>query len=261
MDGLQELAVRYKFHRMMPLGIGDEDFPRLAGLIGISEHEIRKAHEVFARTNDAAARKLPQIDFRPGRRVSICFVGDSLTAESMSYAKIIKAAMSQISEISFRECAVPGWKTSDAVFELQDRILSEKSEIVHLMLGTNDAKNDEPGRDCSTVSITEYGRNMKRLVEACKKSGAYVIVSTIPPVKKITATEKAAPVWITEDLNCELREVCKTRDVVLNDTEKDLKLCLEDIIDSFDNVHLNPKGQLLLAERIYPFLEEAIKKC
>ena len=47
MNGLQELAVRYKFHRMMPLGIDDKDFSRLASLTGVSENEIRKAHESF----------------------------------------------------------------------------------------------------------------------------------------------------------------------------------------------------------------------
>ncbi len=197
MNGLQELAVRYKFHRMMPLGIDHKDFSRLASLTGVSENEIRKAHESFTEINQAAARKLPRIVFKHGKPVNICFVGDSLTAEGMSYSKIIQEVMSDIPEISFRECAVPGWKTSDAVFELQDGILSEKSEIVHLMLGTNDAKNDEPGRDCSTTSISEYGRNMARLVEACKRSGAYVIVSAIPPVKKIIATEKVPPVWMT----------------------------------------------------------------
>ena len=53
LNDAQRIAVRFNFHKMAPLGIGDEDYRRISIALDLEEADVR---EYCAACADAAAR-------------------------------------------------------------------------------------------------------------------------------------------------------------------------------------------------------------
>ena len=155
-----------------------------------------------------------------------------------------------------------GWKTSDAIFEFEDRVTSFRPTLIHMMIGTNDARNAYPGEDGSTSSLEGYRRNMRRLIRYGLDLGARVVLTTIAPAKPaaIPLANGRRPQWETRAFNEVLRGLAAEFPIVLNDVEAALEQQLDAVIDNFDNVHLNATGQRIIAERLLPLLLREINR-
>ena len=262
LNDAQRIAVRFNFHKMAPLGIGDEDYRRISMALDLEEADVR---EYCAACADAAARMADEIcperipELKGAR---ICFIGDSITSERTSYLRILQRCLQDSPGIEIQDCAVSGWKTSDAIFEFEDRVTSFRPTLIHMMIGTNDARNAYPGEDGSTSSLEGYRRNMRRLIRYGLDLGAQVVLTTIAPAKPaaIPLANGRRPQWETRAFNEVLRGLAAEFPIVLNDVEAALEQQLDAVIDNFDNVHLNATGQRIIAERLLPLLLREINR-
>ena len=256
-----QIAVRFNYQKMAPLGIADDDYRRVAMSLDLSEDGVKELCQQFKAQNKAAASELFPNPVHPTRECRICFIGDSITSERTSYMNILRTAFEDQSNVLICDCAISGWKTSDVIFEFEGYVPGFKPDIVHIMLGTNDARNAFPDTDSSAAGLSGYRRNITQIIETVKKLGAAVIVTTIPPTKPSPALDCGiVPVWETKDFNDILRDVCKQANVPLNDMESTLTAELDGVIDTFDHVHLSAYGQKLMAKSVYPYLAEEMMK-
>lgn len=253
----EQIAVRFQFQKMAPLGIEDNDYRRVAMALDLDEADVVDLCKQYQMQNKAAAAELfPEI-CRPKETKKICFIGDSITSERTSYMNIIRTAFESQENVQFLDCAVSGWKTSDVIFEFEGRVCPFEPDIIHIMIGTNDARNAYPGTDSSTAGIEGYRRNITQIVRMAKSTGANVIMTTVPPTKRSAPLPNGVvPEWETAAFNRVLRELCRQEQVKLNDMEAVLITELEKIIALFDHVHLNSNGQRLLAASVYRCLAD-----
>lgn len=256
-----QIAVRFHYQKMAPLGIEDTDYRRVAMSLDIPEEGVRELCQQYLAQNQAAAAELFPQPVCPKRMRKICFIGDSITSERKSYMNILRAAFAAQDNVQILDCAVSGWKTSDAIFEFEGIVPAFQPDIIHMMIGTNDARNAYPGTDSSTASLSAYRRNMTQLIHMARNLDAAVIISTVPPTKTSPPLPNGTvPVWETVAFNRILREVCRQEKVPLNDMEAALTADLEKAIDTFDHVHLSAYGQKLMAGSVYKYLAEELMK-
>ena len=261
LNATEKIAVRFNFQKMAPLGIADSDYRRVAMALDLNEGEVRAYCAQLAAQVEAAAAEIRGSLPEPARGARICFIGDSLTSERGSYLRIAQHCFAGCPNVEILDCAVSGWKTSDVIFEYEGRVPEFRPDIIHMMLGTNDARNAYPGEDGSTAGVDGYRRNMSRLIRYGLALGARVIVTTIPPTKAAAALpDGRIPVWETRRFNAELRALAGEYPIVLNDMEAALEGALEQVIDDFDNVHLNAGGQRMTAQALLPLLVREINR-
>ena len=255
-----DIAVRFNFQKIAPLGIGDADYHRIALALDMEEDYVRSLCEGYAKQNADAAAKLGLNIPKAKREERICYIGDSLTSDRTSHFRIAQAAFAGDENVKFMDFAISGWKTTDVLFEFDAAVIPFKPTIIHILLGANDARNAYPGLDASATSIEGYRRNMSRLIELCLATGAKVILTTLMPCKSAADAlpNGNAPVWEFEAFNKVLREIAAAQPVVLNDMEAEMRQHLDEIIDNFDNLHLNGLAHRLIAARVIPHICEMI---
>lgn len=261
LNDAQRIAVRFNFHKIAPLGIGDQDYRRIAMALDLSEDDVKSfcaaCEGEVQRAAQCMAEKLPS----QAKNARICFIGDSITSERTSYMRILQRCLEKYPGVQTLDCAVSGWKTSDVIFEYEDRVIPFQPTHIHMMIGTNDARNAYPGEDGSTIGTAGYRRNMERLIRYALSLNAKLIVTTVPPAAPAPAAAANGnyPHWESRTFNAVLRELAQAYPFVLNDMEDALEGRLDAIIDNFDNVHLNAQGQRSIAECLLPLLLQEIE--
>jgi lysophospholipase L1-like esterase len=74
---------------------------------------------------------------------------------------------------------VNGNTSAQGLSRMERDVLARKPEVVVIMFGTNDTRIDEPR---VFVPVDRYEANLGRMIDACQKAGAKVVVCTIPPI-------------------------------------------------------------------------------
>ncbi len=189
-------------------------------------------------TGEQADKLCSELDLTKLRSKKVMFLGDSLTADRLSYRAIVTKA----GELTPCNAAISGAVSTDMLRCLRDNLLGFKPDIISIMIGTNDSLFVADG--INLVSPDEYRRNLDALISIGKDTGAEVVVSTLPPVveeriKMATKTNNNRNV----EAYCEIiREVAAKHNAILNDFFKEAKkLPAEKIIET-DGVHLTPYG-------------------
>lgn len=261
LNDAQRIAVRFNFHKIAPLGIGDQDYRRIAMALDLSEEDVKAFCADCETKVQQSAQQLTAKPRSEMKNARICFIGDSITSERTSYMRILQRWLEKYPGVQTLDCAVSGWKTSDVIFEYEDRVTPFQPTHIHMMIGTNDARNAYPGEDGSTIGTASYRRNMERLIRYALDLNAKLIVTTVPPTAPAPAAAANGkyPQWESRAFNAVLRELAQKYPFVLNDMEGELEERLDEIIDDFDNVHLNSQGQRSIAERLLPLLLQEIE--
>lgn len=251
-----DIAVRFNFHRIAPLGINDGDYRRIARALDMDEGYVRSLCEGYQLQNRKAVEQLKLQIPHAKQEERICYIGDSLTSDRTSHFRIAQAAFAADENVKFMDFSISGWKTTDVLFEFDAAVIPFRPTIIHILLGANDARNAYPGQDASATSRAAYRRNMERLIELCLASGAKVILTTLAPCKDVAEAlpNGNAPVWEIAAFNEILRELAKKHALIFNDMEADMRAHLDEIIDGFDNLHLNAYAQQRIAEHVIPYV-------
>lgn len=174
----------------------------------------------------------------------VLFVGDSLTADRFGYRGIVTKA----AKLTSYNTAISGAISTDMFRYLQDHIQMYNPEIISILIGTNDSLIIAGEKNL--VSKEEYGVNLEKIIAISKRSGAKVIISTLPP----TDEEKfKSPNKSNNNHNigmyCDIiRNKAQEYGVMLNDFAESVKgLPLKEILED-DGVHLTKFGQAYLAK-------------
>ncbi|MBR5271673.1 MAG: hypothetical protein IKV64_05780 [Clostridia bacterium] len=184
------------------------------------------------------------MDIKVLQNKKVMFVGDSITADRLSYRGIVTKAA------KLNECnaSVSGAVTTNMLLTFENHLLSFNPEIVSVMLGTNDSLIISGKKNF--VSKQEYADNLDAIISLSKEAGAKIILTTPPPID-----EKRFNFQYRENNNSNIKDYCDIirkkaaeHGVILNDfADKAKNEDFEKIIEN-DGVHLTPCGQALLAK-------------
>lgn len=137
-----------------------------------------------------------------------------------------------------------------------ERVMNFHPDIAHILIGTNDMREnrDEDGESC--IGLDEYRRNLVYMVKRLQKNKVHIILSTISPVL-VDGIGKRFPDdhWNYQKANIDavnsiIEEVAETFGAQFNDMRKVYGSYRAEEILLNDGLHLNALGQKLLAENV-----------
>ncbi|RZS91652.1 acyl-CoA thioesterase-1 [Motilibacter rhizosphaerae] len=187
-----------------------------AHFVGCPPQQLQAIRDEHARAVTAAAEDLLA---EPGfaddllRAVAvtgprIVVLGDSITADSLSWANLLAACVTLVSALdgaSVVNLAVSGSTTSETI-PMFDLVAREEPTAVLAMLGTNDGRRQGSTAGVRTVSAGETRRNLLALQQLTEDEvGARFFAVAPPPMDQqryLAVTPEASPTrFTTEDLD------------------------------------------------------------
>ncbi len=254
-----ELYNNIKFNmQKLILDVPDEDVRWLSHIFNAEEAEVRKLLHGFETTVSRQAE-----DIRKSRNIpkvhsngKIVFIGDSITSDRESYFNIIKKIYENEPGLTWIDAAISGDKSDDAKMKFYERVMNFHPDIAHILIGTNDMREnrDEDGESC--IGLDEYRRNLVYMVKRLQKNKVHIILSTISPVL-VDGIGKRFPDdhWNYQKANIDavnsiIEEVAETFGAQFNDMRKVYGSYRAEEILLNDGLHLNALGQRLLAENV-----------
>jgi len=251
-----ELRFCHKFnlHKLLSMLIDDNDIESIARIYGVETAELKRVEDSFtatiAETANDLGKRFPQSDV-PLRLVAI---GDSITSDRESYAKILNMMWKDSPNRKVIDCGISGDTTSNIINRFYSTVLIEEFDWAVIFLGTNDARELE-GDDISNISLTEFKRNMTYLSDTLLKAGKKLIHVTIPPVDstRLQAFFVGAN-WVynlerIKATNDFIRELSESRGTFLADLAIAIDSYDGEILES-DGIHINKNGHKLLTEML-----------
>lgn len=219
----------------------------------ISNEEIRQTLKMFDSKQTSAASDLrikynEKIKAIEGKRV--LFVGDSITFDRLGYRGIVTKA----ANLESKNAARSGATSTDMYRFIYENIDSFNPEIVSVMIGTNDAFAHCGIEKNRLVSLGEYRRNIKGIIDNCVKSRAKTVVVTIPTIDETVFNQTRDAKFKENDnkniatYNEVVREEAAVSGAQLVDLEAALKKNSNEGVFQPDGVHLSFKGQNILAD-------------
>jgi acyl-CoA thioesterase I len=240
-----------------PAGLpGTLDEETTACLYGLSVGDLRAIRHGFAAGVDAAAGELLADDgfaarvdalpFAAGDR--IVAVGDSLTSDLQSWARVLAALLSR-SEVLIR--GVSG-DTSTAVIARVEPILRARPDWIVTLVGTNDARRHGHPDAPMIVSDSETASNLEKLAAlTAARTGARLVWITPPPmlpdlVERDPGFRADGVWWRQEDLAAKARLVRARPEPVVDVGE--VLSCERWFLE--DGLHLSLAGQARVARAL-----------
>lgn len=250
---------RFNLHKLLGFEIDDEDLKSIARVYGVELAELEEADkELRERVRTAAEIIREKLgDIRPktlhGGPVTYLALGDSITSDRTSYAKIIRHLWEDSNVI---DAGISGDTVSDIVNRFYGDVLANTFEIASIFIGTNDSRGINDGSGITNTSLSEYETKLDYFLQKLKARGKSVLVITLPP-----ADNDAIYSYFGDDSNWtyNAEHVKKMNTVIRKSAEKngavlvDLALEVESSginpLDE-DGLHLNIEAHTLLASMI-----------
>ena len=96
--------------------------------------------------------------------------------------------------------AVPGNSSYDLISRVQDDIVSQQSDLVVMMVGTNDMVNSS-----KLSSYQEFSNNIEQLIKHFQKNNIDLVLVSPPPVDSIYLFKRHNPKLFDDSPNVRLR--------------------------------------------------------
>lgn len=254
-----ELYNNIKFNmQKLILDVPKEDARWLGRIFNAEEEAVQRLLDAFENTVSLQAeeiRKSRSIPKVQGDR-KIVFIGDSITSDRESYFNIIRKIYENENGLIWIDAAISGDKSDDAKMKFYERAMNFHPDIAHILIGTNDMREnaDEDGESC--LGLDEYRRNLVYMVKRLRKNKVHTILSTISPVL-VEGIGKRFPDdnWNYQNANIDavnsiIEEVAETFGAECNDMRSIYGGYRAEEILLNDGLHLNALGQKLLAENV-----------
>ena len=191
---------------------------------------------------------------------TICFLGDSITANGTWEAEIFEKARHD--KIRFYNCGVSGSNATSALERLYYMGLEKNPDMVSIMFGVNDNncgyyynKEREPGQLEREKKEAEerfelYKNSMRTLCEKVKQAGAELVLCTPVPFDNVTPGEMEKDLSIPLDKAVPyIKELAEEFGAKIVDFNGEMKKHMEkECIFKPDRVHPNDRGYRLMAE-------------
>lgn len=266
----EEFHLRFNFQKLLRIDIDDDDYERISKALNIQLEYTKKTLEAYTKKNMSIAAKLEKKTDTLSKvnkmiKKKVMFIGDSITSDRLSFFNIIRILFNDYKGIEFIDAAVSCGKTPELVDEFYGRVLNHNPEVVSIMIGTNDFRrnNNEYGKN--TVEPDGYEKNLEYIFMMLSEKKTQTIITTLPcydnkRIGEIYAEQNWA--YLDEDYqiyNDIIRRVGSKYNARINDMEKAYKDAGYENILIFDGIHLNLKGQALLAKHLLPYFIESLR--
>jgi len=183
---------------------------------------------------------------------TIVFLGDSITQAGTNpdgYITLFKLACDVNGHrVKTVNAGISGHKSNDMLARLQRDVIDRKPDWVSISCGVNDVWHGERG-----VPLPDYKKNMAEIVDRCLAAQIKILLLTATPIHEDPDSEENKKLAAYNDF---LRQLAKEKKVVLCDLNKAF-LSVYQVKDTFENVlttdgvHMNPKGNRLMAREIF----------
>lgn len=187
---------------------------------------------------------------------TIVFLGDSITQAATSpegYISLFDLFCGVNGyEVTSINAGISGHKSNDMLARLEKDVLSHNPDWVSVSCGVNDVWHQfkfEP----KGVELPEYKKNMTAIVDRIKNSGANVLLLTATPIHEDLDSKENQKL---AEYNAFLRQLAKDKDLLLCDLNQafqdriEMKMFPDKRLLTTDGVHMNPRGNRLMARTI-----------
>jgi hypothetical protein len=181
----------------------------------------------------------------------VLLIGDSI---SIGYTLFVREMLR--GKANVHRIPTNGGPTPKGIESIDAWLGKGKWDVIHFNWGLHDLKymfDDQP-----QVDLTEYERNLERLVGRLAKTGATLIWAATTPVP----SRKVSPKRIPEEVahyNAAAVRVMQRHGVKTNDLYALAMSRLKEI-QIPDNVHFTPEGSRVLAAQVAAAIEAALSK-
>jgi lysophospholipase L1-like esterase len=211
-----------------------------------------------------AAFSLLTISFMAPPKKRVVFFGDSITQMGVNpggYIEVLKkqlAAKGKLEQYELIGAGIGGNKVYDLYLRVQEDVLDKKPQTVVIYIGINDVWHKTSG---TGTDKDKYEKFYRALIQLFQKNNINVILCTPTVIgeKLNNANPQDADLNAYGDVvrklaaekNCTLVDL---RKIFLQHLEQDNTENKESGVLTTDRVHLNDKGNNLVAESILPTL-------
>jgi acyl-CoA thioesterase-1 len=181
----------------------------------------------------------------------VLLIGDSI---SIGYTLPTRELLK--SKANVHRIPTNGGPTINGTANIDKWLGDGKWDVIHFNWGLHDVKKDAAGKH--QVSIEDYEKNLRQLVERMKKTGAKLIWASTTPVPE----GKLAPLRTPGDevrFNAVAKKVMDENGVAINDLYAFAAPRLKEI-QRPANVHFTNPGSEALAKQVAAAIEAALKK-
>ena len=251
---------KYNLHKWLGLTIADDDLRSIARVYGVRRGELDRIERRFRANVERLAAALPPGAPKPlDRPLKFLALGDSISSDRESYARILNRYWRQDPQRRFLDCAVSGDTTSDLLNRFYDTVANQSFDWVVLFIGTNDCRQlDDPAR-ITTISLEEFRRNLDYLTDRFLEKGKRIVLVTLPP-----ADNARFRAFFPDSGNCydaghldkanrALRELAAQKKLGLADLAAAIQAQDQDVLEP-DGLHMNSTGHLILCRLLLEML-------
>lgn len=188
---------------------------------------------------------------------TLVFLGDSITqagTQPEGYITLFKLFCGVNGyDVKIINAGIGGHKSNDMLARLDRDVLSRKPDWVSISCGVNDVWHSFNPK-LKGVPLPKYKKNMSEIVEKIQQSGAKALLLTSTPIYENLQSDENKKL---ADYNAFLREFAKERGILLCDLSKafhdrlSLKMFPDKKLLTIDGVHMNPRGNRLMARSIF----------
>ncbi len=242
------------------IGIKDDDAKRLCSVYEISKEEMELVlaqHETEnAKNAQEVLKAVPLLAIDKTKEQHIAYLGDSITSYRMSHQKIVSHILKEYETITIKDFAISGYKVSDVYTSFYPGIASFQPTIAVIMIGTNDMRFTNDPLGMNHTSIGEYRRDLEAVVKGLCAIGCKPVLITLPPydMKKMDVALAGWNILYRQEdyeaYNAVIDDVAKNNNALLVDMRPIYANLNPDDITIEDGLHLNPKGQTILATEV-----------
>lgn len=255
--------IKFNMQKLI-LDVPEDDAVWLGHIFGENKEAVKQVIDDCKNVVKSQAEKLKkEIDIPHIENGKIiAFIGDSITSDRCSYLNILRELYKECEDVSFVDAAISGDKSDDAVMKFYIRCMNFKPDVVHILIGTNDLRHNDDKNGMSALSLHDYRRNLSYMIHVLKEAGIPVVVSQISPVmnerlKKRFPEDNWKYVYDEiRELNKIVCEVAEESGVKVNAMAKIYAQYETGELLLQDGLHLNEKGQYLLAKNVLESLRE-----
>jgi len=131
---------------------------------------------------------------------------------------------------------------------LKKDVIDRHPNWVSISCGVNDVWHGERG-----VPLPEYNKNMTQIVERCRAAGIKIVLLTATPIHENPNSKENQKLAAYNEF---LRQLAKEKNILLCDLNKAFLSVYEKKrgdknLLTTDGVHMNPKGNRLMAREIF----------
>jgi lysophospholipase L1-like esterase len=258
-----ELRFVHKFNLYKTSGllIEEDDLRSMARVYGVRRRDLQRLEDTFSRhIEDAAEELVASCTEKPlTKSYTVAAIGDSITSDRESYAKILKKVWKDNPMRSVIDCAVSGDTTVDVIRRLYPTVIGLAFDWAVIFLGTNDSRANDDEFDHAYVSVDSYTKNMGYIIEVLRKRNKEIVLVTIP----YADNERMQSFFTELPMKYDYRRIDRTNGAIRKLSKQyGTVLCefagkLLDIGGDFleeDGLHINVEGQKILCGMLLDIL-------